>query len=156
VFGDLRTAWRAVLIAILLPPSIALLLVSVIGFPIAVFLLARWAVALPAAIECRRPLRRSAELTQGRRIRSGAITLTSVVWSQFVPVSVGIVALLVTDLSFDVVNLIAAVAASFVIPTVAVMQLMHWADLERRSSPEITENGTEPGTAAHDLGTTGP
>ncbi|MEN9506884.1 MAG: hypothetical protein RI958_2810 [Actinomycetota bacterium] len=156
LFGDLRTAWRAVLIAILLPPSIALLLVSVIGFPIAVFLLARWAVALPAAIECRRPLRRSAELTQGRRIRSGAITLTSVVWSQFVPVSVGIVALLVTDLSFDVVNLIAAVAASFVIPTVAVMQLMHWADLERRSSPEITENGTEPGTAAHDLGTTGP
>lgn len=106
--------------------------------PVALFLLARWAVALPATeLEdegVRAGLRRSASLTKGRRIRSMLVG-GFLVWLAFsLPDGVGAVFLLVTGWPFFVTDLISVVVAAFLIPAASIGLTLLYYDLRARQS----------------------
>jgi len=114
--------------------------------PVALLLLARWAVAMPATeLEdegVRKGLRRSAELTKGHRIRSMLVG-GLLVWLAFsLPDGVGAVVLLVTGWPFFVSDLISVVIAAFLVPAASIGLTLLYYDLRaRRTQPEPS---TEP------------
>jgi hypothetical protein len=104
---------------------------------IALWLLSRWAVALPATeLEdegVRSGLRRSAELTRGRRIRSMLLG-GFLVWLAFsLPEGVGAVVLLLTGWPFWVTNTISIVVAAVLVPTASIGLTLLYYDLRARS-----------------------
>ncbi len=114
--------------------------------PVALFLLARWAVALPATeLEdqgVRRGLGRSASLTKGRRIRSMLVG-GFLVWLAFsLPDGVGAVVLLVTGWPFFVSDVISVVVAAFLIPAASIGLTLLYYDLRARQTEP--EPATEP------------
>ncbi|MFN8158953.1 MAG: hypothetical protein U0R68_16160 [Candidatus Nanopelagicales bacterium] len=114
--------------------------------PVALFLLARWAVALPATeLEdkgVRNGLRRSAQLTKGHRIRSMLVG-GFLVWLAFsLPNGVGAVVLLLTGWPFFVSDLISVVVAAVLVPAASIGLTLLYYDLRaRRIQPEPS---TEP------------
>ena len=114
--------------------------------PVALLLLARWAVAMPATeLEdegVRQGLRRSAELTKGHRIRSMLVG-GFLVWLAFsLPNGVGAVVLLLTGWPFFVSDLISVVIAAFLVPAASIGLTLLYYDLRaRRTQPEPS---TEP------------
>ena len=111
--------------------------------PIALWLLAMWAVALPATeLEdqgVRAGLRSSVRLTKGRRIRS--MMLGGVlVWLGFsLPQGVGAIVLLLTGWPFWVTNLISVVAAAILVPVTAVGLTLLYYDLRCRAAQRAAE-----------------
>ena len=114
--------------------------------PVALLLLARWAVALPATeLEdqgVRSGLRRSAGLTKGHRIRSMLVG-GFLVWLAFsLPNGVGAVVLLLTGWPFFVSDLISVVVAALLVPAASIGLTLLYYDLRaRRIQPEPS---TEP------------
>ena len=108
---------------------------------LALLLLARWAVALPATeLEdqgVRKGLRRSAELTKGHRIRSMLVG-GFLVWLAFsLPNGVGAVVLLLTGWPFFVSDVISVVIAAVLIPAASIGLTLLYYDLRaRRTQPE--------------------
>ncbi len=114
--------------------------------PVALVLLSRWAVALPATeLEdqgVRRGLGRSASLTKGRRIRSMLVG-GFLVWLAFsLPDGVGAVVLLVTGWPFFVSDVISVVVAAFLIPAASIGLTLLYYDLRARQTEP--EPATEP------------
>ncbi|MFN8147207.1 MAG: hypothetical protein U0R76_07030 [Candidatus Nanopelagicales bacterium] len=109
--------------------------------PVALLLLARWAVALPATeLEdqgVRKGLRRSAELTKGHRIRAMLVG-GFLVWLAFsLPNGVGAVVLLLTGWPFFVSDVISVVIAAVLIPAASIGLTLLYYDLRaRRTQPE--------------------
>ncbi len=110
-----------------------LAMTTVVLFPVVIWCLARWAVAIPSALHGSHPLRRSTELTEGMRWRSLGLAGVSVFFSSVLPPTVGIAVLLITDWSFGVVNVVASVVGTLFAPIAGIMQLLQWADLEARA-----------------------
>jgi hypothetical protein len=113
--------------------AVLLAMTTVVLFPVVIWCVARWAVAIPAALHGAHPLRRSVELTAGMRWRSLGVAGVSVFFASVLPPTVGIVVLLLTDWSFAVVNLVASVVGTLFAPIAGIMQLLQWADLEARA-----------------------
>ena len=114
--------------------------------PVALFVLARWAVALPATeLEdqgVRRGLRRSAQLTKGHRIRAMLVG-GFLVWLAFsLPDGVGAVVLLLTGWPFFVTDVISVVVAAFLIPASSIGLTLLYYDLRSRETEP--EPSTEP------------
>jgi hypothetical protein len=109
--------------------------------PVALYLLARWAVALPATeLEdegVRAGLRRSSQITKGHRIRA-ALLGGFLVWLAFsLPASIGAIVLLVTGWPFWATNLIALVVAAVLVPAATIGLTMLYYDLRiRHDAPE--------------------
>ena len=105
---------------------IAVLLLSIVLAPVGIYLLSRWCVMAPAALETDHPLRRSSELSRGRRVRCGALATLLTTIALVVPALVATLVLIFTDWSFLFVNVIAGVVTAFVTPLNAVaMALLH-------------------------------
>jgi hypothetical protein len=104
--------------------------------PVALYLLARWAVALPATeLEdegVRTGLRRSSQITKGHRLRA-ALLGGFLVWVAFsLPASVGAVILLLTGWPFWATNLIALVIAAVLVPIATIGLTLLYYDLRSR------------------------
>jgi hypothetical protein len=133
---------------------VAYLVVSVLAstwwlLPVALFLLAIWAVALPATeLEddgVRRGLLRSRLLTKGHRLRA-ALLGAFLVWTAFsLPTSLGAVVLLVTGWPFWVTNVIAMLVASVLVPVAAIGLTLLYYDLRARYAEPANEAGEPAG-----------
>jgi Membrane domain of glycerophosphoryl diester phosphodiesterase len=125
---------------------IAYLVVSLLAatwwlLPVALYLLARWAVALPATeLEdegVRAGLRRSSQITKGHRMRA-ALLGGFLVWLAFsLPASIGAIVLLITGWPFWATNLIALVIAAVLVPAATIGLTLLYYDLRiRHDVPE--------------------
>ena len=116
---------------------VSLCSVTVIGIPVALWLVARWSVGSSAAVMEQTgawaALSRSTELTKGHRWRSLALTA----FSGFIAVSVGAIVggvlLLVTHLSFQQTNSIAAILIAGLTAVAAVALTLQYVDLRERA-----------------------
>jgi hypothetical protein len=100
--------------------------------PLGLVLLAMWAVAVPAALVDSAPLWLSRRLTRRRRLRSLALGGAAFTLATVVPAACGVLALLVTDWSFTVVNLIDGVVGLLLVPTAGIISLLQFGDLRER------------------------
>ncbi len=140
---DARTAFRRVLVhpggwvaAISVYIVVTLLASTWWLLPVALWLMSRWTVAMPATeLEdqgVRAGLRRSSELTKGRRIRSMLLG-GFLVWLAFsLPSGVGAVVLLVTGWPFWVTNLVSIVVAAVLVPASSIGLTLLYYDLRQR------------------------
>jgi uncharacterized membrane protein len=117
--------------------AVLVLLVTVVGIPVAAYLLVRWAFATQAAVieklPPRRALQRSAELVHGRWWRIFGITATVNVLAALSGPLVGVTVLLtVTSASLDEINLIGALVYSFTIPLAAIAVTLLYFDVVER------------------------
>jgi hypothetical protein len=109
--------------------------------PLALWLMSRWTVAMPATeLEdqgVRAGLRRSGELTKGRRVRSMLLG-GFLVWLAFsLPSGVGAVVLLLTGWPFWVTNLVSIVVAAVLVPASSIGLTLLYYDLrQRRAQPQ--------------------
>ena len=114
----------------------AIVLFSGFLLPLAIFLFVIWMAAPPAAdreeIGGVRPFGRSAALTRGRRWPLVALAIVTVTVALFTGPFVGTLVLLVTDSSFTVVNVIAALFSAVLIPWAAVVLVLTHGDLTAR------------------------
>ena len=125
-FGAVRDHPRGVVAELLTRGLTNALLVSVVFSPVALWLLARWAVVAAAGLESRHPARRSVELTQGQRLRTGALAALMTGLSVAIPALTATVLLVLTGWSFILVNLVTGVVGAVVIPVAAAtMALLH-------------------------------
>jgi MFS family permease len=123
---------RIVLFSLLLTASLAGLTASTVLLPLGLVLLAMWAVAVPAALVDSAPLWLSRRLTRRRRLRSLALGGAAFTLATVVPAACGVLALLVTDWSFAVVNLIDGVVGLLLVPTAGIISLLQFGDLRER------------------------
>ena len=149
-------AWRAIGLAVRHPSGaivqlvlffvVTLLASSLFALPIALVLIAFWAVAMPAAvIEDRGVIaafRRSTALTKGRRWR--AVLLSALlVWIGFsVPGALGGLLLLVTGWPFWVSNVVAIVAGAILLPFSAIGLTLQYYDFRQEESRRRRRPGT--------------
>lgn len=131
--GNPRAIATQVISAVLLIVALA----SVVLAPIALWLSARWAVVVPAAIDSDRPLSSSTRLTAGHRMRSLLLWGTTAAIVALVPPLVGTLVLLLLGWGFGLVNLVAALVAVVLVPTGAVVAALQYGDLSRRS-PQLS------------------
>jgi hypothetical protein len=116
---------------------VVLLLLSIVGIPLAIHLLVRWAfVGQTAVIEelpARPALERSGDLVRGRWWRVFGITATINVLAVLSGPVVGVTVLLTaTKASLDAINLIGSVVYTFTVPLAAVAVTLLYRDLAAR------------------------
>jgi hypothetical protein len=152
---DARTAFRRVLVhpggwvvAISVYIVVTLLASTWWLLPVALWLLSRWTVAMPATeLEdqgVRAGLRRSGELTKGRRIRSMLLG-GFLVWLAFsLPSGVGAVVLLLTGWPFWVTNLVSIVVAAVLVPASSIGLTLLYYDLRQRKAQPVDEPASVP------------
>ena len=124
-----------------------LALATVVLLPLVFWCLARWAVAVPAALHGPHPLRRSATLTAGMRWRALGVAAVAVFFGSVIPPACGIVVLLLTDASFHVVNIVATFVSMLFAPIAGTLQVLQWADLEARHAAVRGAEGASPASA---------
>ncbi len=129
------------LVQLVLLVTVSLLASSLVGLPVALLLIALWAVAMPAAViehlGVIGSLRRSTRLTKGRRWR--AVFLSALlVWIGFsLPGVIGGLMLLVTGWPFWLTNLAAIVVGAVLLPFSAIGLTLQYYDFrqeERRDA----------------------
>jgi hypothetical protein len=103
---------------------VGILFVSVVGTPIAIWLLGRWAyttqVVVFEGLGGRAALRRSGELVRGHWLHSSAVLLAMAALTLLVGPLVGVALLFVTSASFDVVNVVSSLVYVGTMPLLAV------------------------------------
>jgi hypothetical protein len=142
---DARTAFRRVLVhpggwvvAMSVYIVVTLLATTWWLLPVALWLLSRWTVAMPATeLEdkgVRAGLRSSGVLTKGSRIRSMLLG-GFLVWLAFsLPSGVGAIVLLLTGWPFWVTNLVSIVVAAVLVPAASIGLTLLYYDLRRRTA----------------------
>ncbi len=135
------SAFRKVWHSRVLGPLVVLTIAVVFGWvvlPLALFLIARWAVSPATGLREGSPLEESLatsrELTKGRRWRTLAIAALAITVQICAGLLVGTIVLLLTDSSFDFVNMIASAVSAIATPFVAVVIVMYHADLQVRQA----------------------
>ncbi len=131
--------WRELVVALLVLAGTQLLLDwTVVLIPVAVFLLVRWSLLgiVVGSEEDPRPgvLRRSSRLARGRWWRVAGIVLVAAAALAAGPV-VGVLFLLASGATFDLVNLIAALVYVVALPLAALVQTYLYHDLRARPEP---------------------
>jgi len=126
------------LVQLVLYLVVTLLASSLVLLPVALVLIAFWAVAMPAAVIERRhfvdAFRRSTALTRGRRWR--AVFLSSLlVWIGFsVPGAVGGIVLLVTGCPFWITNTVAIICGAVLLPVSAIGLTLQFYDFRQEEA----------------------
>lgn len=133
-----RSAWRSLLSYV----AILACAVTVLLLPLALYLIARWAVATPVAIDDDLPVgaagRRSAELTAGRRWRALLVTLAGLLLATGTGSLAGAVLLLLTPLPFVAGNAVALAATAVAGTLLAISWTLHLRDLQvRAQAPSV-------------------
>jgi hypothetical protein len=122
---------------------VVLLAASVLLLPLAAWLAARWATAGPAAMceghSIRAALRRSAELTHQRRMRTLALTLLLFVVALGTGPLLGALLLLLTNWPFLVLNAVVAISYAVLLPWLGIALTLQFYDLraEQRRDAEV-------------------
>jgi hypothetical protein len=130
--------WRSLAGAIGLEVvAVVVLVVTVVGIPLAVYLLVRWTMAVQACVieerAGRDALRQSAELVRGRWWRVFGITATVNVLAVLSGPIVGLIALFtLTSASLDAINLIGSLVYVFTIPMASIAVTLLYFDLVAR------------------------
>jgi Vacuolar protein sorting-associated protein 62 len=126
---------------------VALLSITVVGLPIAIWLLIRWSfLAQVVALEdheARGALRRSGRLVGRRWFRAASMTLVVAGTGLLLGPVIGTLLLLLTSASFDFVNLLSALIYVVTLPFVAVVTTYLYFDLlvRERLAPEQVPRG---------------
>ena len=145
--GRLRPLAVALTIAILVQ---VLLDLTIVFMPVAVFLIVWWSLfAVSVGVEgrpARGALRRSGALVRGHWWRTAAVVAVAAAGLLIGP-AVGVVALLLTGATFDLVNMIAAMVYVAALPFAAIVLTYLYFDLRVR----LEEQGTAPVADAGDL-----
>ncbi len=134
---------------VLLPTMLigAVVVLSPLLLPVAIFLLARWCVAPCVALHetagPRDALHQSATLTRGRRWPIAALTVTTVIIATLTGPLVGTLVLLLSGVTFGFVNIVASVFGAVLLPWAAVVLAMLYGSLTATSA-------TDPDSAASD------
>ena len=155
------SGWAAIALAVRRPSGAVVQLVllmvvtilasSLLGLPVALLLIAFWAVAMPAAVieglGIVPAYRRSAQLTKGRRLR--AVFLSALlVWIGFsLPGALGGILLLLTGWPFWMSNVVAILAGSVLLPFSAIGLTLQYYDFrqeEARDNSADLEVGATP------------
>ena len=129
------------LVQLLLFVVVTLLASSLVGLPIALLFIAFWAVAMPAAGIERRgvwsALRRSAQLTKGRRWR--AVFLSALlVWIGFsLPGALGGLLLLLTGWPFWLTNLVSIALGAILLPFSAIGLTLQYYDFRQEERRDL-------------------
>jgi hypothetical protein len=127
--------------------AVALLAVSVVGIPIALWLLIRWSFIAQVVVlehhEVRGALRRSGRLVNRRWLRAASMTLVVAGTGLLLGPVIGTLLLLLTSASFDFVNLVSSLIYVVALPFVAVVTTYLYFDLvvRERLAPEQTPRG---------------
>lgn len=123
----LRAAFRPVSgtsAALVLVVTASVALSSVVLVPIGLWLIARWALAAPACVveglSVRDGLRRSAQLSRGRRLGVLAVGVVALGAAAVAGPLVGTIVLLASDASIVAVNVISALVGTITVPIAAV------------------------------------
>ena len=117
---------------------VTILASSLLGLPVALLLIAFWAVAMPAAVieglGVVPAFRRSARLTKGRRWRAVFLS-TLLVWIGFsLPGALGGILLLLTGWPFWMSNVVAIVAGSVLLPFSAIGLTLQYYDFRQEEA----------------------
>lgn len=135
----LRRTWRAGG----LWSTVVLLALVLFGWwvwPLAAFLMARSVVAPAIAFARRESLTtafsESAQLTQGNRIRSVVIAVLAITAALFIGPFIGTLVLILTGLSFTLVNLVSSVVNAVLFPWLALVVVMLYGDLTSRAAEQ--------------------
>lgn len=132
--------WRTLLSYVL----VALCISTVILIPLGIYLIARWAVATPAAViedlRVGAAGKRGAALSAGRRWRALAITISIVLIASVPGALAGALLLLITPLSFAVVNVVVLVVTAVAVVFASIAMTLHYYDLRNRSADEDQPN----------------
>jgi hypothetical protein len=142
------SGWAAIALAVRRPAGavaqfvlllvVTILASSLLGLPVALLLIAFWAVAMPAAaiegLGVVAAFRRSARLTKGRRWR--AVFLSALlVWIGFsLPGALGGILLLITGWPFWMSNVVAIVAGSVLLPFSAIGLTLQYSDFRHEEA----------------------
>jgi hypothetical protein len=132
--------WRSVVNYV----AIFVCAVTIVLIPLALYLYARWAVATPAAavsdLGVAAAGRRSAELTRARRWRAIAIMAGCSAIASVPGGVVGAVLLLVTPLSYSLVNVVVIVITAFALVCAAISATLHLFGLQHRVAADAIES----------------
>jgi hypothetical protein len=119
---------------------VLLLQITIIGLPIAIWLLVRWSLFAQCIVleqlSWRAALRRSAQLVHRRWLRVAWITLVVVGSAMLLGPAIGIALILVSPIGLGTVNLISALVSVLAVPYAAIATCYLYYDLRTR---EITE-----------------
>jgi Vacuolar protein sorting-associated protein 62 len=127
--------------------AVALLSVTVVGLPIAIWLLVRWSLLSQVVVledhEARGALHRSGQIVGRRWLRVASMTLVVSGTGLLLGPVVGTLLLLLTSASFDFVNLISALIYVVTLPFVAAVTTYLYFDLvvRERLAPEQAPRG---------------
>jgi hypothetical protein len=132
IIAGVRRNPRVILVGIGLISLLVATYATIVLIPLGWYLQARWAVAVPSALDGAKPFHRSAELTRGHRVRSFGLAAIATLIAVVLPPFIGTLVLLLTSASFAVVNVISGVIGLIAIPTAAVIVALQYFDLERR------------------------
>jgi hypothetical protein len=118
--------------------TVLLLQLTLIGVPIAVWLLVRWSLFAQCIVlehlSWRAGLRRSAHLVRHHWLRVAWITLIVVGVSLMIGPAIGIALILATPLGLGAVNLVSAVVSVFAVPYAAIATCYLYYDLRTREA----------------------
>jgi len=126
---------------------VALMSVTVVGLPIAIWLLVRWSLLAQVVVledrKARGALRSSGRIVGGRWPRAASITLALAGTGLLLGPVVGTLLLLFTSASFDFVNLVSALIYVVTLPFVAAVTTYLYFDLvvRERLAPERAPRG---------------
>jgi hypothetical protein len=119
---------------------VLLLQITIIGLPIAIWLLVRWSLFAQCIVleqlPWRAALRRSAQLVHRRWLRVAWITLIVVGSAMLLGPAIGIALILVSPIGLGTVNLISALVSVLAVPYAAIATCYLYYDLRTR---EVTE-----------------
>ena len=142
------SGWAAIALAVRRPAGavvqfvlllvVTILASSLLGLPVALLLIAFWAVAMPAAVieglGVVAAFRRSARLTKGRRWRAVFLS-TLLVWIGFsLPGALGGILLLLTGWPFWMSNVVAILAGSVLLPFSAIGLTLQYYDFRQEEA----------------------
>jgi hypothetical protein len=112
---------------------VGMLAISVVGLPVAVLLLGRWAyvaqVVVFERLGGRAALRRSSALVRGHWFQASAVLLTMIATTLLLGPLLGVVLLFATSASFELVNVISSLVFVATMPLVAIATTYVYANL---------------------------
>ena len=139
-------AWKAIRAWLLYVVIAALLVVTIVGIPIALWLAVRWAMSQQViALEgrgVRDAFRRSARLVRGSWIKTAVIGVLGSLLPEFLGPLVGALIIFALGVSFELANFVSTLAFLCLLPFAAAMRMYLYHDLRVRDSQRAPEHET--------------
>ncbi len=139
-------AWTAIRAWLLYVVIAGLLLITIVGIPIALWLAVRWAMSQQViALEgrgVRDAFRRSARLVRGSWIKTAVIAVVGSLLPEFLGPLAGALIIFALGVSFELANFVSTLAFLCLLPFVAAMRMYLYHDLRVRDSQRAPEHET--------------